>query len=92
MSYVDAAGVKLYLEETGQGYPIILVQKVGSDLRAWEDQVRHSCRVDSGITFNICGYPLSDVPEGAALYPSAEFTTVSGSAIAEPLRTCGAQQ
>lgn len=68
MPYVDAAGVKLYFEETGQGYPIIFVHEFGSDFRAWEDQVRYFSRGYRCITFNARGYPPSDVPEDAALY------------------------
>ena len=68
MPYVDAAGVKLYLEEAGQGYPIIFVHEFGSDLRAWQDQVGHFSRSYRCITFNARGYPPSDVPDDAAMY------------------------
>ena len=36
MPYVDAGGVKLYVEETGQGRPIIFAHEFGSDLRSWD--------------------------------------------------------
>lgn len=68
MPYIDAAGVKLYFEETGQGYPIIFVHEFGSDFRAWEAQVCFFSRAYRCITYNARGYPPSDVPEDAALY------------------------
>jgi len=68
MPYVDAAGVKLYVEETGHGYPIIFVHELGSDLRIWDAQVRHFSRGFRCIAYNARGYPPSDVPEDAGLY------------------------
>lgn len=68
MPHVDAAGVKLYFEETGEGYPVIFMHEFGSDFRAWEDQVRYFSRGYRCIAFNARGYPPSDVPEDAVLY------------------------
>jgi pimeloyl-ACP methyl ester carboxylesterase len=68
MPYIDAAGVKLHFEETGDGYPIIFVDELGADLREWEAQVRYFSRAYRCITYNARGYPPSEVPEDAALY------------------------
>ena len=68
MPYVDAGGVKLYVEETGQGRPIIFAHEFGSDLRSWDAQVRHFANSHRCIVYNARGYPPSDVPEDAALY------------------------
>jgi pimeloyl-ACP methyl ester carboxylesterase len=68
MPYIDAAGVKLHFEQTGDGYPIIFVHEFGADLREWEAQVRHFSRAYRCITYNARGYPPSDVPEDAASY------------------------
>lgn len=68
MPYVDAAGARLYFEETGDGYPIIFVHEFGSDSRQWEAQVRYFSRGYRCITYNARGYPPSDVPEDAGLY------------------------
>lgn len=68
MPYIDATGVKLYFEESGEGYPIIFVHELGSDLREWETQVRYFSRAYRCITFNARGYPPSDVPEDPSLY------------------------
>ena len=44
MSYADANGVKLYVEETGTGYPIVFVHEFAADHREWETQVRYFSR------------------------------------------------
>jgi pimeloyl-ACP methyl ester carboxylesterase len=68
MPSIDASGVKLHVEETGRGYPIVFVHEFGSDLREWETQVRYFSRAYRCVTYNARGYPPSDVPEDANLY------------------------
>jgi pimeloyl-ACP methyl ester carboxylesterase len=68
MPYVDASGAKLYVEESGHGYPIIFAHEFGNDMRQWESQVRYFSRAYRCITYNARGYPPSDVPDDAALY------------------------
>jgi pimeloyl-ACP methyl ester carboxylesterase len=68
MPYVEAAGAKLYVEESGYGYPIIFIHELASDIRGWETQLRHFSRGYRCIAYNARGYPPSDVPEDAALY------------------------
>ena len=68
MPYVKSNKIKLYYEETGKGYPIIFVHEFGSDLREWEQQIRHFSREYKCITFNARGYPPSEVPEDAKQY------------------------
>jgi pimeloyl-ACP methyl ester carboxylesterase len=68
MPYVDAAGTKLYFEESGYGYPIIFIHEFTSDIRGWEAQIRHFSRAYRCIAYNARGYPPSDIPEDAALY------------------------
>ena len=68
MPYVKSNKIKLYYEETGKGYPIIFVHEFGSDLREWEQQVRHFSREYKCITFNARGYPPSEVPEDTKQY------------------------
>ncbi len=64
-------GVKLYVEETGQGFPVIFVHEFAGDHRSWEPQVRHFARRYRCITYNARGYPPSDVPEDPARYSQA---------------------
>jgi pimeloyl-ACP methyl ester carboxylesterase len=68
MPYVEAAGAKLYFEESGYGYPIIFIHEFASDIRGWEVQVRYFSRSYRCIAYNARGYPPSDVPEDASLY------------------------
>jgi pimeloyl-ACP methyl ester carboxylesterase len=68
VSFVNANGVRLYVEETGTGDPIVFVHELNSDCRGWEAQVRWFSRFYRCITFNARGYPPSDVPGDPSLY------------------------
>jgi pimeloyl-ACP methyl ester carboxylesterase len=69
MSYaMTDDGVRLYLEETGSGIPIVFVHEFAGDHRSWEPQVRFLSRWFRCITFNARGYPPSDVPEDSTRY------------------------
>jgi len=68
MAFVDASGARLYVEETGQGYPVVFVHELYSDCREWEAQVRWFSRRYRCVTFNARGYPPSDVPKDPKLY------------------------
>lgn len=61
-------GVRLYLEETGAGLPLLFLHEFAGDLRSWEPQVRYFARRYRCVTFNARGYPPSDVPEDPAAY------------------------
>jgi len=68
MPHIEASGARLYVEEIGQGYPIVFVHEFGSDCREWETQVRYFSRAYRCITYNARGYPPSDVPEDINQY------------------------
>ncbi|HTR34703.1 MAG TPA: alpha/beta hydrolase [Bryobacteraceae bacterium] len=68
MSFVNATGARLYVEETGSGYPVVFVHELYSDCREWEAQVRWFSRGYRCITFNARGYPPSEVPDDSSLY------------------------
>jgi pimeloyl-ACP methyl ester carboxylesterase len=59
MPYVEAAGAKLYFEESGYGYPIISIHESASDIRGWEAQVRYLSRSYRCIAHNARGYASS---------------------------------
>ncbi len=61
-------GVRLYYEDTGEGFPIVFVHEFAGDCRSWEPQVRRLSRKYRCITFNARGYPPSDVPTEDAMY------------------------
>jgi pimeloyl-ACP methyl ester carboxylesterase len=73
MSYADSNGVKLYVEETGNGYPIVFVHEFAADHREWETQVRYFSRSYRCITYAARGYLPSDVPEDEAAYNYTHF-------------------
>ena len=54
MPYVEAAGANF--EESGDGYPIILIHEFASDIRGWEAQLRHFSRDYRCIAYNARGY------------------------------------
>ena len=56
-------GVRLYYEEAGSGYPVVLVHEFAGDWRSYEPQLRFFARRYRAIAFNARGYPPSDVPE-----------------------------
>jgi pimeloyl-ACP methyl ester carboxylesterase len=87
MPYVDATGARLYVEESGYGYPIIFVHEFASDIRGWESQARHFSRAYRCIAYNARGYLPSDVPEDAALY-GWEFAVDDIAAVMRGLRVC----
>jgi pimeloyl-ACP methyl ester carboxylesterase len=60
--------VKLHVEETGLGIPIVFVHEFAGDQRSWEPQVREFSRRYRCITYNARGYPPSDVPPDVAKY------------------------
>lgn len=68
MSFVNADGARLYVEDTGTGDPIVFVHELHSDYREWEAQVRWFSRHYRCIAFNARGYPPSDVPADPSLY------------------------
>ena len=63
--------VRLHVEDTGEGTPIVFVHEFGGDQRSWEPQVRYFSRRYRCVTFNARGYPPSDVPGDVAQYSQA---------------------
>ena len=69
MAYATARdGVKLYVEETGSGTPILFVHEFAGDHRSWEPQVRFFSRYNRCISYGARGYPPSDVPSDPSAY------------------------
>ncbi|MBT6094992.1 MAG: alpha/beta hydrolase [Rhodospirillaceae bacterium] len=68
MPHTKRDGVKLYYEDTGEGYPIVFVHEFGGDVRSWEAQVRYFSRRYRCIVTSARGYPPSDVPTDEASY------------------------
>jgi pimeloyl-ACP methyl ester carboxylesterase len=68
MPFADAAGVRLFYEETGEGAPLIFVHEFAGDYQSWHLQVRFFARRYRTIAYNARGYPPSDVPDRAEAY------------------------
>lgn len=64
-------GVRLHVEQTGAGEPILFIHEFAGDHRSWEPQVRHFSRNYRCITYAARGYPPSDVPADPAAYSQA---------------------
>ncbi|NGM87859.1 alpha/beta hydrolase [Parapusillimonas sp. SGNA-6] len=85
MAFIDSSGVKLYVEETGSGYPIVFVHELAADSREWEGQVKWFSRHYRCITFNARGYRPSDVPDDPQRY-GYEFAVEDIAAVMRGLR------
>lgn len=64
-------GVRLHVEEAGEGTPVVFVHEFGGDHRSWEPQMRYFSRRHRCIVFAARGYPPSDVPESPQSYGQA---------------------
>jgi len=64
-------GTRLWVEEAGQGTPILFIHEFGGDHRSWEPQLRFFARRHRCITFAARGYPPSDVPDDVERYSQA---------------------
>ena len=61
-------GTRLYVEEAGQGTPIVFVHEYAGDFRTWEPQMRFFSRAHRCVTYSQRGYPPSDVPTDPTRY------------------------
>src|SRR3954469_3822534 len=72
MPHVSADdGVRLYVEEAGEGPAVLFVHEFAGDHRSWEPQVRALSRRYRCIVYSARGYPPSDVPQDEAAYSQA---------------------
>src|SRR3954449_5131861 len=67
-------GVRLYVEETGAGFPVLFVHEFAGDHRSWEPQVRALSRRYRCVTYDARGYPPSDVPADPRAYSQQRAT------------------
>jgi pimeloyl-ACP methyl ester carboxylesterase len=69
MAYVTTEdGVRLYVEETGEGDPILFMHEFGGHYLSWEPQVRYFSRRYRCIAYAARGWPPSDVPDDVRAY------------------------
>ena len=77
-------GVGLYVEETGDGTPILFVHEFAGDHRSWEPQVRYFSRRYRCISFDARGYPPSDVPADPAAYSQDRARPILAKSVMQP--------
>jgi len=68
MPFVMRDSVRLYVEVTGQGPPIVFAHESAADHRQWAGQVAALSYHYRCITYNARGYPPSDVPDEDCAY------------------------
>jgi pimeloyl-ACP methyl ester carboxylesterase len=72
MTYITTKdGVKIYVEQTGSGEPILFMHEFGGHYLSWEPQVRYFSRRYNCISYAARGWPPSDVPHQVAAYSQA---------------------
>lgn len=68
MAHFDINGVRLWVEDEGEGPPLVFVHEFGGDHRVWREQIDHFRDRYRCITYNARGYPPSDVPDDKDAY------------------------
>jgi pimeloyl-ACP methyl ester carboxylesterase len=71
MSITTGDGIKLHVEEAGEGTPILFIHEFGGNHASWEPQLRYFSRRHRCITYAARGYPPSDVPKDVESYSQA---------------------
>jgi pimeloyl-ACP methyl ester carboxylesterase len=71
MSITTRDGVRLHVEEAGEGTPILFIHEFGGNHLSWEPQLRYFSHRHRCITYAARGYPPSDVPLSAESYSQA---------------------
>ena len=72
MPIIARDGVKLHVEEVGEGTPILFIHEFGGNHSSWEPQLRFFSRRHRCITYAARGYPPSDVPDNVEAYSQAQ--------------------
>jgi pimeloyl-ACP methyl ester carboxylesterase len=66
-------GVRLYVEEAGEGTPVVFVHEYAGDWRTWEPQMRYFSRAHRCVTYSQRGYLPSDIPDDPDKYSQNDF-------------------
>ena len=68
MAHHHINGVRLWVEDEGDGPALVFVHEFGGDHRSWRHQVDHFRDRFRCVTYSARGYPPSDVPEDEDAY------------------------
>src|ERR1700752_2238259 len=66
-------GTELYVEEAGEGTPVVFVHEYAADYRTWEPQLRRFSRLHRCVTYSQRSYPPSDIPNDPDKYSQDWF-------------------
>lgn len=61
-------GVRLHVETSGEGDPLLFIHEFAGDARSWAPQVEHFSQRYRCVVYDARGYQPSDVPEDAGAY------------------------
>lgn len=64
-------GIRLHVEEAGEGIPILFIHEFGGNHLSWEPQMRFFARRYRCISYAARGYAPSDIPESIDAYSQA---------------------
>jgi len=65
---ITADGVRLHVETTGDGPPLLFIHEFAGDHRSWQPQVEHFGRRHRCVVYAARGFPPSGVPSDLAVY------------------------
>lgn len=74
MNIITADGIRLYVEEHGQGVPIIFSHEFGGDYRSWKAQIDAFSGRNRCITYSARGFLPSDIPSDETAYGQNKST------------------
>ncbi len=64
-------GIRLHVEEAGEGIPILFIHEFGGNHLSWEPQMQFFARRYRCISYAARGYAPSDIPESIDAYSQA---------------------
>jgi pimeloyl-ACP methyl ester carboxylesterase len=68
MPNVQANGISIAYEESGDGFPLVFAHEFAGSMESWQAQVHFFARRYRVITYNARGYPPTEVPEAQEAY------------------------
>jgi pimeloyl-ACP methyl ester carboxylesterase len=71
MQVTTRDGIRLHVEEAGEGIPILFIHEFGGNHLSWEPQIQFFARRYRCITYAARGYAPSDIPESIDAYSQA---------------------
>jgi 3-oxoadipate enol-lactonase len=67
--FLDVNGISIYAEESGSGYPVVLIHALGTSLRSWDPLVPLMTRRYRVVRYDYRGHGRSEKSPGPATLP-----------------------